>query len=81
MQTGATAAVNPLYFTQKIVYLFIAYRNYLFEKIYPFRQKGWRTSRAIDGAFALNQRNLWRSWTAEAAVPERNGCSRHLPAV
>lgn len=36
MQTGETAAVNSLYFTQKIVYLFIAYRNYLFEKIYPF---------------------------------------------
>lgn len=31
-----TAAVNSLYFTQKIVYLFTAYRNYLFEKIYPF---------------------------------------------
>lgn len=36
MQTGETAAVNSLYFTQKIVYLFTAYRNYLFEKIYPF---------------------------------------------
>lgn len=71
MQTGETAAVNSLYFTQKIVYLFIAYRNYLFEKIYPFSsldlsrktERGWWSSGAIDRAFALNYRNLWRSWT------------------
>ena len=81
MQTGATAAVNSLYFTQKIVYLFIAYRNYLFEKIYPFRQTGWRSSGAIDGAFALNQRNLWRSRPVEEPAWEGNGCSLYLPAV
>lgn len=40
MQTGATAAVSSLYFTQKIVYLFVAYRNYLFEKNIPFQTEG-----------------------------------------
>lgn len=30
--------MNSLYSTQKIVYLFIAYRNYLFEKNISFQQ-------------------------------------------
>lgn len=71
MQTGETAAVNSLYFPWKIVYLFIACRNYLFEKIYisfqhdlnPERQDrgGGGVPGAIERAFALNQRNLGRS--------------------
>lgn len=80
MQTGATAAVNSLYFTQKIVYLFVAYRNYLFEKIYPFRQKGWQISGAIDGAFALNQRN-WEVMACGGACVGREWLFSSLSAV
>lgn len=71
MQTGETAAVNSLYFLWKIVYLFIACRNYLFEKIYisfqhdlnPERQDrgGGGIPGVIERVFALNQRHLGRS--------------------
>lgn len=74
MQTGETAAVNSLYFTQKIVYLFSAYRNYLFEKYILSAGLEWQdrggvsVPGAIDRAFALSLRNLWRLRPTEEKV-------------